>query len=108
MAVIVKTSEPSVLLKAIKTGIAEGDIETWSCDRDGAFSHETDSGQWKGKARLKQTVEADRIVFKLSWLNGSEHEPAVRGVYEGRFVEMLVTHFRDRFSSIEVTGTQKP
>ena len=54
MAIIIKTNNPSGLLKAIYKAIDDKEIETWIYDADKDFTHTPD--QWKNKAWLRPKV----------------------------------------------------
>jgi hypothetical protein len=95
MAVYAYTETPHSLLRSIKEAIEQEKIETWSCDSDGDFTHTPP--QWKRRAWLRPTVEeGQRIVFNIIPPKNRRISRLIYGVYHGRFIEMLLTHFDDR------------
>jgi hypothetical protein len=63
MAVVVKTENPISLLSAIKKAIDQDDIQTWSYDADGDFTHTAD--QWIRRAWFRPIVREGRLVFNI-------------------------------------------
>jgi hypothetical protein len=98
MALTIKTNSPSDLLKAIKAAIDAKQTVTWSYDKDDDFTHTPD--QWKNKAWLRPKVEVGELKFLVVAPKDVQLTKAVSGVYQGRFIEMLVTHFETKFSTI--------
>lgn len=89
-----------MLLNAIKKAIDNGHIETWSYDSDGDFTHNVD--QWKNKAWLRPQIYSDALELVLVSPHATPLVPIVRGVYLGRFSEMLIAHFDQSISSISI------
>lgn len=102
MAVIIKTSDPKGLLKKIKDAIDNEDVATWSYDTDGDFTHMPQ--QWKNKAWLKPKTYTTELRFGLLGPKDVEISKAIYGVYHGRFIEMLLTHFDEDFSNAYATA----
>ena len=102
MAVTVFASDPEGLLRAIVAAIQGGRIRTWSCDADGDFTHT--AGQWRRQAWLRPKSRADQLVFGILPPKGSTLTKVVYGVFHGRFVEMLLTHFDERFSRVTASA----
>src|SRR5690242_2167775 len=97
MSLIVKTNNPTGLLSAIKKAIDDEDVETWSYDKDGDFTHTP--SQWKNKAWLRPETGVGELRFKLIPPQGESITKAISGIYQGRFIEMLVTHFDAKFTT---------
>lgn len=104
MAVRVFCDNPSGLLSKVKASIRDGSIETWSVDDDGDFTHTPE--QWKNRAWFRPAVLDDKLVFNILRPRSKPISRTVYGVYHGRFIEMLVTHFDDKFS--QATATAMP
>jgi hypothetical protein len=102
MAVRVFCDNPSELLGAIKTSIRNGSIETWLVDTDGDFTHTPE--QWKNKAWFRPVVDTDKIIFNILGPASGRMSRTVYGVYHGRFIEMLLTHFDLKFSRATATA----
>jgi hypothetical protein len=104
MAVIVHTADASKLLNAIHAAISSGQIETWSVDADGDFTHSPQ--QWRLKGWFRPNVLANKIIFNILAPQDTEMASVTYGVYHGRFVEMLLVHFDTKFD--RVTSTALP
>lgn len=95
MAVTVICSNPSGLLAAIKAEISSGSIDTWTVDADGDFTHSVP--QWRHKAWLRPRVREGQLVFNILSPQGTQLSKPIYGIYHGRFIEMLLTHFDVKF-----------
>jgi hypothetical protein len=96
MAIVVTTSKPGTLLADIRGAIDAGAIDTWAYDKDGDFTHSPD--QWKNQAWFRPVVQAERLVFRIIPPKSTHISRTVYGVYHGRFIEMLLSHFDLSFS----------
>jgi hypothetical protein len=101
MALTIKTDNPSGLLTAIKKAIDDKTIATWSYDNDGDFTHTPE--QWKNKAWLRPKIETGELKFIIISPKDTTVTKAVSGIYHGRFIEMLTTHFETKFSTATAT-----
>jgi hypothetical protein len=102
MSVMVFTDEPKTLLAAIKKAIDDKHVLTWTYDKDGDFTHSAD--QWDKKAWLRPSVQQDALFFGILGQEGVQMTKTIYGVYHGRFIEMLLTHFDDRFTTVGATA----
>ena len=84
-----------------KKRIEEGKIDTWSCDKDGDFTHNVD--QWRFHAWMRSFVESERVVFGVVGRKDKNLSVLDYAVYHGRFVEMLLRHFDKDCSDISVS-----
>jgi hypothetical protein len=103
MAIAINTSDPQGLLDAIRDGIDDGTIETWSYDEDEDFCHVTSTGQWEGQAWLHPSVGDGSLVLNVVPPKTGLSKEAY-AVYHGRFIEMLLAHFDERFSEALTTA----
>jgi len=103
VSLTVKTSKPKALLAAIKKAIDDKKIETWEYDGDGDFTHSPD--QWRNQGWLRPTTEEGQLSFKLLSQKDVKMTKVVYGVYHGRFIEMLLTHFDEDFATATATAT---
>lgn len=101
MAIFVTTEKPSILVEKIKTAIERHEIETWSIDSDGDYTHTAD--QWINHAWFRAKIEESRVVFFIICRNDENLSVIDYGVYHGRFTEMLLNHFDKDCDNIEVT-----
>jgi hypothetical protein len=106
MAVIVLCDDPQGLLGQIKKGIADGTIETWLTDTDGDFIHSPK--QWQNLAWFRPSVQQDRLVFNILGNRDIRMSKVTYGVYHGRFIEMLLTHFDLKFNRAFATALAVP
>jgi len=96
MAVKVICNNPLQLLSEIKSAIANGNIQTWQLDKDGDFTHAP--VQWQYKAWMRPRITPGLLTFNILGPSKSTLSKEVYGVYHGRFIEMLLTHFDVKFS----------
>jgi hypothetical protein len=102
MALIVKTSDPQGLLSNIKKEIDTNSIVTWSYDSDGDFTHTPEQWQYKGWMRAK--IYQGEIHFGFLGNKVANTTKLIYAVYHGRFAEMLLNHFDDKFSNVQATS----
>ncbi len=102
MAIVINTSNPAALLAAIKKAIDEKQVETWGNDADGDFTHIPD--QWKYQAWFRPVVASGVLTFGLLGKKDVTMTKTIYGVYHGRFIEMLLTHFDNDFSAASATA----
>jgi len=104
MAITVETSKPAQLLAAIKKAIDDGQIDTWGYDKDGDFTHTPE--QWSKKAWLRPVIQNGVLQLGLFGQKDVVMKKIIYGVYHGRFIEMLVTHFGDSLLSATASATK--
>jgi hypothetical protein len=102
MAIRVNCGDPDQLLSDIRREIRNGSIETWEQDRDGDFTHSP--SQWKHKAWFHPITEEDRLIFQIIGQQGMRMSRETYGVYHGRFIEMLLSHFDTKFRRVSATA----
>lgn len=109
MAVIVECKEPEILKKKIKESVIEGDIDTWSLDRDGDFTHIPE--QWNCKAWMYFSKDDDlskgdkgKLIFGIVGNINVKMTKSLYAVYHGRFAEMLLSHFDDDINNIIISS----
>ena len=102
MAIMVFTDDPKRLLADIKKAIDDGHVETWSYDEEGDFIHTPN--QWAGKAWLRPSVQQGVLSFGILGQKNIVMTKLIYGVYHGRFIEMLLTHFDTRFTNATATA----
>jgi hypothetical protein len=97
MALYFTTNTPSKLLADFKKAIDEGHVKTWSYDAEGDFTHA--KTQWENVAWLKPNTDtAGRLTFFIIPPKTQKISKAVYGIYHGRFIESMLTHFNNSFS----------
>lgn len=102
MALIVKTSDPSGLLKEIKKAIDSKAVQTWSIDSEGDFTHTPE--QWQYKGWMSPKIYSDELHF--AFLGNKEFTTTnlIYAIYHGRFSEMLLNHFDNKFTEVKATA----
>ncbi|ETR72571.1 MAG: hypothetical protein OMM_07434 [Candidatus Magnetoglobus multicellularis str. Araruama] len=90
MAIIIITEEPRWLLNAIYEELDDDNIRTWIYDKERDLTHSPK--QWKNLAWMRPKIRKGRLIFNI--IAGEEIlSKRVYGVYHGRLIEMLLTHF---------------
>lgn len=97
MAVHVATSTPNALLAAIKKAIDNRNVATWEYDADGDFTHTPP--QWYKKAYLRPSTITGALTLTPISVGGVPTPAEIYGVYHGRFIEMLLAHFKGQFNA---------
>ena len=96
-------STPSAIVAAIKTMIDNGEIDTWSYDVDGDFTHSPK--QWMRRSWFRPEADDDNGTLSF-WIIGNKNEVMTKtmyAIYHGRFVEMLLKHFDNQIDSFIIT-----
>lgn len=101
MAIKIKTNNASELLEDLKSAIKEDKIETWAYD-DGYFTHSPQ--QWKHKAWFKPQVKEEGLNFGIYPPKSKSISSSIYAIYHGRFIEMMLAHFDNKFKKIEATA----
>jgi hypothetical protein len=102
MAIRILSDDPAGLLNAIKIGIEQGHVKTWTCDADGDFTHSIP--QWNGQAWLRPTPKDTYLLLNILNRTGADLSTELYAIFHGRFIEMVLAHFDDRFSKAESTA----
>jgi hypothetical protein len=106
MAIVIYTQNPTLLLTSLKHEIDQGKIETWSYDSSNDFTHSPE--QWSKKAWLRPQIGSGVLMFGLVGCKSITMTKVVYGVYHGRFIEMLLTHFDKSFSTASASAEVDP
>jgi hypothetical protein len=102
MAINFMASNPKALLNAFKKAIDEGHVVTWSYDHDGDFTHIPD--QWKNQAWLRPSILNGQLTFNFLANKNVKTTKALYGVYHGRFIEAMLAHCDNLFSTAAATA----
>jgi len=104
MEITVYTKNAKDLLSKMSKKIKNDELKTWDIIKDrennDLFSHTPD--QWKEKAMLKSKINSENLKFIICWWEGKEPEERIKGYILGRFIEVLMVHFRKEFIKINV------
>lgn len=101
MAIIIKTISNKSIVNEIKNKIDQGSIGTWLYDSDGDFTHVSE--QWGARAWFRAHVDESNICFTIIGRKQAKLTVEEYSVYHGRFSSMLMTHFHDDISKLEMT-----
>lgn len=105
MPVTIRCDDPKAFLAKLKAAMT-GDkkkIETWTCDKDGDFQYAVDQYQAAGKkAWMRPAISAENSWITVTILapEGQTISNEIQAIHEGRFIEMLLSHFRGQFTWI--------
>lgn len=104
MTIKTYTDNPGDLNKRINKKINDGDLKTWNIVKNDKgetlYTHTPD--QWNEKAMPKPSIKSDHIAFEIRWWNKNEPDHATKGYITGRFIEILIVHFREHFTYLEI------
>lgn len=105
MRIRVICDDSTSLLNKIVKKISGKELETWEIKRNDKseilFSHIPE--QWKEKAMPKPYIKQNSLDFVISWWSkNAEPEKRIQGYILGRFIEILMVHFRKDFKNIEI------
>ncbi|HEY3251714.1 MAG TPA: hypothetical protein VGK25_11400 [Ignavibacteria bacterium] len=102
MAVIIKITAPGALLEKIKKAIDEQTVDSWSYDKDDDFTYT--QMEWIGRAFFRPEVYEGELRFGLRKPETRDVTKEIYSVYHGRFIEMLLIHFENEFTTAEATA----
>ena len=100
--ITISASNPNALLAAIKKAIDDREVQTWTYDSDGDFTHSAQ--QWNNQAWLRPSVQAGALTMNIMPPQAKNISSEVYAVYHGRFVEMVLAHFDSRFTAASATA----
>jgi hypothetical protein len=97
MSVRAFTNSAAALLAKIRKLIDQGHIDTWEYDHEGDFTHTP--SQWEGLAWLRPQPQSDKLRLVIVKTEDIPRTREVFAIYNGRFIEMLIAHVPDKFTS---------
>jgi len=102
MALYFYTSNPQGLLNAFKGHIENGRVKTWEVDDDGDFTFT--ARQWRHLAWLRPRTEPKRLALYILNPKGQRIGTYTYAIFHGRFMESILGHCDDLFSTAEATA----
>ena len=102
MAIFIKTTNPDALLKKFKKAIDDKHIVTWVYDQDGDFTHATE--QWKDLAWFRPKPTDSDLTMIILCPKNQAISTETYAIYHGRFIEAMLAHFDNSFSSASATA----
>lgn len=101
MAIIIQTMESTQLISSLNKAIKTHSILTWTVDEMGDYTISRD--QWRYLAWMRAYIENNRIVFGIIQSRRFPMTKELYGVYHGRFVATLLSHFDINIYELKVT-----
>jgi hypothetical protein len=104
MTITTYTKNPKQLINSISKKITDNDLKTWDIveDSEGEILYTHTPAQWNETAMPKPYIETDHVCFKIIWWENEEPDEATKGYIIGRFTEILMVHFREQFTHLEI------
>lgn len=105
MKIEIYTKQGESLIKQIFSAVENEDVKTWvikkNKDGDKLLTHKPE--QWCDKALFEMKATEDKVIISLCWWK-TKGEPAddIKGYYIGRFTELLLVNFKDKFGKFEI------
>lgn len=97
----VETDDPQSLLKSITQSISNNKIATWEIDNEHDFVYT--ANQWRDQAWISHPhLTQTQMTFKIIESKTTPMSATIRGIYLGRFCEMLITHFDSKILEIKI------
>jgi hypothetical protein len=101
MALTITTANAEGLRRWIVEKLGQRAIEGWENDGD---SFTLTDPEWGGKAWVRAFLESGQLVLGLVPSQGGVMTDGLYTAYHSRLVEMLLRHFRDLVSAMQITG----
>ena len=106
MAIIIKTKNPQKLIKLLNEAIENQEILTWNVDQDGDYTITRD--QWRYHAWFRpREIKKDELIFGIVQSRKYSMTRNLYGIYHGRFVATLLSHFDELMDDITVSPLLK-
>jgi len=105
MKIIVYTDNAKGLYDSINYKIKKGELKTWeiklASNNEVLYNHSPE--QWSDRVLLMPNDHIHGIVINTkSWSDQPTPDEATKGYIIGRFVEILMVHFRGYFTKLEI------
>lgn len=102
MAIIIKTDNPKKLIKALNEAIDNREILTWSVDHEGDYTIAREQWRYHAWFRLK-ILNSNVLAFGIVQSRKYKMTRDLYGIFHGRFVATLLSHFDNLMNDINVT-----
>lgn len=109
MAIIIKTSNPNLLLDKIYGAISSRQVEKWIALTDGRIT--PSRFLWKNEAFLKPQIWVDENELRFGLLKRKDRKHMTSKLYTFfhiKFVEMLLANFDTDFQEVTITALSTP
>jgi hypothetical protein len=105
MKIIIPTQTGESFKNKIFKYVEDENLKTWLIrkDSDGNkfLTHKPD--QWYDLALIGFSIKQNQLEVYLNWWKGKEPNEDVKGYYIGRFVEILLVHFKNDFINFTIS-----
>lgn len=101
MAILIKTQHPTQLLRRLNDAINNGDVQTWQVDNDGDYT--ISRLQWFQCAWIRPYIKNEQLIFGIVQSSNYPMTRQLYGVYHGRFVATLLSHFDFMIDNVEIS-----
>lgn len=101
MAIFIKTQQPNLLIMKLNEAITNGYIQTWKVDNEGDYT--ITRMQWFQHAWLRPYIKDNLLIFGIIQSSNYPITRQLYGVFHGRFVATLLSHFDNLMNNIEIT-----
>ena len=105
MEIIVLSEQPQILVYAINNAIQKNELKTWDkvADKKNETVYTHTPRQWDEKIMIKPHINSKYVLFEII-LQSSNTESLEfkQGYILGRFIEILIVHFKKYFTSIRI------
>lgn len=101
MAVLVRTSSPSRLVKNVRAAVQRGEVDRWDCDDDGdlTYTARPPYGVW-----LSPSITTSGVRFNVITADGVDLTSRTYALVHARLIQMLLTYFDDHFTAVTATA----
>ena len=103
MAILIRTTNPQDFIDKLNHAILEKRIRTWMVDADGDYTAAPE--KWKYRAWFRPYCNKSESLLAFGIVKSMEYTLTceVYGVYHGRFIATLLSHFDELSNHIEIT-----
>lgn len=106
MQIIIHTKDGDALFNSINAKIKKGELKTWEIklNKENHVLYNHSPEQWSEKVLLQPKDHANGLkIVTTYWSKNTAPDEATKGYIIGRFVEILMVHFKSHFSKLEVS-----
>lgn len=105
MKIEIYTKQGESLIKQIFSAVENENVKTWvlkkNIDGDKFLTHKPE--QWCDKVLLGLKATDEKVIVSLYWWeNTGEPADDIKGYYIGRFTELLLVNFKEKFTKFEI------
>ena len=104
MKIEIYTDSSQELIDEIFNASREETIKTWiireSKEGKAFLTHKPD--QWVDKALFGFINNKDKLIIHLTWWSNNVPTEDIKGYYMGRFTEVLLVNFSDKYGKFEI------